>query len=258
VVGHGASGRDGVLAGVESLPGAVLGVVGGCGGIGASRFAAVLAATAASVFGRSLLIDLDSAAGGIDVLIGLESTPGPRWSSLRVDGGFLDPNLLLAGLPPWGRVAVLACDQPVLAADVVAQVLDAARLAGPVVLDLPRYRTAARDAALARCSFVGLVTAADVAALTAARRVLEDLVGAPVALIVRGPRRTSAGQLIGAPVAGRLPPAGGRDSRPLHHQHLPRAMRLVARGVLDALREPAASGPPALAPVPTGSPPAQW
>jgi len=68
----------------------VLGVVGGSGGVGASTFAAVLAA----VTGRAMLVDLDVVGGGIDVLLGIEDVAGARWSGLRVGGGRLDPALL--------------------------------------------------------------------------------------------------------------------------------------------------------------------
>ena len=51
----------------------MIGVVGGSGGVGASVFAAVLAATAAVLGGRALLIDLDVTGGGVDVTLGLES-----------------------------------------------------------------------------------------------------------------------------------------------------------------------------------------
>src|SRR5690349_916184 len=63
--------------------GLVLGVVGGSGGVGASSFAAVLAATA----GRSLLVDLDVAGGGLDVVLGIEAEAGARWSGLHLAGG---------------------------------------------------------------------------------------------------------------------------------------------------------------------------
>jgi hypothetical protein len=226
-----------VLVLVDNLLGAVIGIVGGSGGVGASRFAAVLAATAAVAFGRSLLVDLDPVGGGIDVLIGIESTPGPRWSSLQAAGGFLDPALLLAGLPAWGRVAVLACDQAALETDVVSQVVDAACRAGPVVLDLPRHRCAARDAAVSRCGFVGLVAASDVTGLTAARRIRADLDGAPVAVIARGARGSAhrSAELIGAPLAGRLPAGRRRDGTVLRYDRSPGPMRRIARGVLEAV-----------------------
>ena len=71
----------------------MFGVVGGSGGVGASTFAAVLAAVTA----RAMLVDIDVVGGGIDVLLGIEDVPGARWSGLRVGGGRLDPGSLADG-----------------------------------------------------------------------------------------------------------------------------------------------------------------
>src|SRR6266536_165036 len=114
----------------------VIGVVGGRGGAGASTFACVLAAMSA-LGGRAVLVDLDAAAGGIDVLLGIEATSGARWSGLRLDGGRLDPDMLVAGLPQWGSVAVLSADVAP-APGAVGQVLDVAARAGAVVVELGR------------------------------------------------------------------------------------------------------------------------
>ena len=68
------------------------------------------------------------------MLLGARRCAGPRWSQLRLAGGVLDAELLLAGLPPWGRVAVLACDRFGLPPpEGVVQVIDAARTVAPVV-----------------------------------------------------------------------------------------------------------------------------
>ena len=88
------------------MTGVVVGVIGGSGGVGASSFASVLAAAAVP----SVLIDLDLAGGGADVLLGIEAVPGARWSGLQLDGGRLDPALLADGLPRWRDVAVLAAE----------------------------------------------------------------------------------------------------------------------------------------------------
>ena len=83
----------------------VIGVSSGCGGAGASVFAAVLAACADP---PALLLDADPTGGGLDVLLGCEQLPGPRWPDLRLRGGTLDPAGLLAALPRWGPVAFLS------------------------------------------------------------------------------------------------------------------------------------------------------
>ena len=214
---------------------AVVGVVGGCGGVGASRFAAALAA---SVSGRSVLVDLDPAGGGIDVLLGIESVSGARWSGLRLAGGRLDPALLLAGLPAWGSVAVLAADTASLPApETVSQVLAAARQAGPVIIDLSRWPTQARTAALDSSDLVVLVAADDVGAVTAARSVLAGLGGAPAGVMVRGRARSvrPVAELVGARMLGRLPALRRREDVSLAPTALPRSLRQVAAGVLDAV-----------------------
>lgn len=68
----------------DGICGAVVAVIGGRGGAGASLFAVALAQAAAD----ALLVDLDPWAGGIDLLVGGETAPvcvGPTWR-YRVDG----------------------------------------------------------------------------------------------------------------------------------------------------------------------------
>jgi hypothetical protein len=219
----------------------VIGVVGGCGGVGASRFAAVLAAAATADGGRALLADLDPIGGGIDVLVGAEALPGPHWSQLHLAGGALDPQLLLTGLPAWGRVALLSGrDDDLPLPDVVEQVLDVAGAVVPVVIDLSRWPSPARAAALSRCSIVALLSACDLPAITAARVVRAGLGAVPVAVISRGPRGAAGrvADLIGAPAAARLPSLRRRDGVALGSGALPRQMRQVALGVLQALDSP--------------------
>jgi hypothetical protein len=215
----------------------VLGVVGGSGGVGATRFAAVLAAVAARAAGRSLLVDLDPVGGGVDVALGAERVAGPRWSGLRLAGGVLDSEVLLSGLPTWGRTAVLACDQ-LPPPSQVSQVIGAGASTVPVVLDLGRVDSPTRSAALARCTCVVLVTACDLAGVTAARSVAGSLgVSAPIALVVRGGRAPAArtAGLIGRPLAARLPLLRRRSDAALDPGRLPPAMQRVARGVLAGL-----------------------
>ena len=211
----------------------VLGVVGGSGGVGASTFAAVLAARAAAMYGHSVLVDLDIARGGIDILLGIEGAPGARWSGLRLGGGHLEPQALVAGLPQWRDVAVLAadrCQEP--EAEGVDQVIAVARQAGPVVLDLPRWPGEARTAALSRCELVVLVVRADIAGVTGARTVA-GAIDSPMGVLVRGRSSHGVAELIGADLLGRLPRIGRlSDSSP---DSGGARMRQVASGVLDAV-----------------------
>lgn len=204
----------------------VLGVVGGQGGVGASGFAATLAASASRRYGRCALIDLDCPSGGLDVLLGIEDAHGARWSGLRLAGGHLDPDVLLDGLPAWNEVRVLAADRAVEPAeDAVAQVVDVARRGAPVVLDLARWPSPARAAAVSRCSLVVLVVQPDVAGVTGARCVAASL-DARLGVLVRGSRASGrvVPPLVGAALLGRLPRRPAR-----------RRERAVAAGVLDAV-----------------------
>ena len=210
----------------------VIGVVGGSGGVGASSFAAALAVMS----GRSLLVDLDASSGGIDVALGIESVPGVRWSGLHVGGGRLDPDDLFERLPRWGPVSVLAADLPELDADATRQVLTSGQRAGPVVVDVPRARSAERTAAFACCDLVLVVARADVSGLVAAHAVVSALPDVARGLVVRrssvpGP---DAAALVGCPLLGALPPLD-RSPFELDPYRLPRAFARVAGGVLHGL-----------------------
>jgi hypothetical protein len=208
----------------------VLGVVGGSGGVGASMFAAVLASRAAELHGRSVLIDLDPIRGGIDVLLGIESVAGARWSGLRLAGGHLDPEELVDGLPGWGAVSVLAADGDP-DADAVAQVVEIAAGVGPVVVDLARWSSAARDTAVGLCHLVALIARPDVGGVTGARSVAAG-VAAPLGVLVRGRSASTVSDLVGARLLGRLPGMG----RPRESSSVTsRRVRQVAAGVLDAM-----------------------
>ncbi len=215
--------------------GSVIGVVGGSGGVGASSFAAVLAAVA----GPAVLVDLDGSSGGLDVLLGIEAVPGARWSGLQLAGGRLDPVDLIDGLPGWGPVAVLAADVPVDDPGAVVQVLGAAAAAGPVVVDLPRTHTAARAAALLVCELAIILGRADVGGLVAAHVVAAGLADRPRGVVLRrgevaGPR---AAEVVGCPLLGTLP-ALGRGRPSLDPWRPPRAAARVATGIRRGLAEP--------------------
>jgi MinD-like ATPase involved in chromosome partitioning or flagellar assembly len=210
----------------------VIGVVGGSGGVGATSFAAVVAAVASG----ALLVDLDVAGGGIDVTLGIESTPGARWSGLHLAGGRLDPDALVRGLPRWGAVPVLAADVADLDPDAVLQVLEVARACGPVVVDLPRRSCAERAAALLHCSLVVVVARADVDGLVAAHAVAAGLPELPIGLVCRRGEVASAdaARLVGVPLLGELPRMG-RPRMVLNSHHLPSGAGRVAAGVLRGL-----------------------
>ena len=246
----------------------VICVLGGCGGVGATRFAAVLASVAAARYGQAVLLDLDPAGGGIDIGLGIESVPGARWSGLRVAGGHLDPAALLQGVPRWGLTHVVAADTAEMPAPgTVSQVLAAAGEVAPVVADLSRWGDAARTATLSRADLVVLVVADDVPGVAAARSVVSalgtgcldpdqgtgfelcaglelgpgfelgpavdpKLVGAVVRTRSSRPAAAIA-ELTGARLLGRLAPIRARTDSILEADALPRLDRQVAADVLS-------------------------
>ena len=210
---------------------AVIGVVGGSGGVGASSFAALVA----RVCPGTALVDLDVDGGGVDVLLGLESAPGARWSGVRLAGGELDPQALRSGLVPWGGCAVLAADVDGLAPAAVTQAVEVAARGGPVVLDLPRRACAERAAAVALCDVVVIVVRADVAGLVAGHAVVGGLcpAGVPVGVVVRPGEveAPDAARLVGGRLLGELPTVRGR--RGLDLLRPPRRLQRLAAGVVS-------------------------
>lgn len=108
------------------------------GGVGASTVAALLAAERART-GPAALVDL-AGAGGIDVLLGVESRPGSRWPELAGLRGAVDPAELTGLLPRWRDVDVLSAARLATAPDPEAALAVCEALAargGTVVVDLP-------------------------------------------------------------------------------------------------------------------------
>jgi len=160
-------------------PARAVGVIGGCGGAGATVLAASLALAAARRSAGALLIDLDPFGGGIDVALGLEDRRGLRWPDLAEVSGRLSPVALRDALPSLRGLAVLSCvpaDHADLRPESVRAVLTAARQgAGLVVLDLPRPLSPAGMAGLDLADEVLVVVPAEVRAILAARRIVSVL-----------------------------------------------------------------------------------
>jgi secretion/DNA translocation related CpaE-like protein len=172
----------------DTRRGAVVAVIGGRGGAGASLFAAALALSAAD----PLLVDVDPWGGGIDLVLGSEAQAGLRWPDLAVQGGRLSLAALTQALPRYRGVTVLSSTHA--GADIQAgplgAVLDAGRRGGAtVVCDLPRRSTGAVETALDVADLVVLVTPADVRACAAAAAIAGSLsaINPNVGLVVRGP-----------------------------------------------------------------------
>jgi secretion/DNA translocation related CpaE-like protein len=168
--------------------GAVVAVIAGRGGAGASLLATALAQTASD----GLLIDADPWSGGIELVLGTESEPGLRWPDLALESGRLTFASLRDALPRRDGVSVLSstCTGGDIDAGPLAAVIDAGRRGGAtVVCDLPRSFTLAVETALDAADLVVLVTSADVRACAAAVAIAPLLraINPNVGLVVRGP-----------------------------------------------------------------------
>jgi secretion/DNA translocation related CpaE-like protein len=168
--------------------GDVVAVIGGRGGAGASLLAAALAQAATD----PLLVDLDPWGGGIDLLVGGETTPGVRWPDLALQGGRLNWSAVRAALPRHRGISMLSGTRHgfELDARAVDAVVDAGRRGGAtVVCDLPRRFTDAAQTALDIADLVVVVTQADVRACAATATIVPVLTGINpnVGLVVRGP-----------------------------------------------------------------------
>lgn len=173
-----------------SGPGWVIGCLGGCGGAGASTFAAVASLVSARR-ARTVLLDADPLGGGLDVLLGLERKAGARWPDVAAVRGRIEGQALADAVPHLESLAVLSWDRSggSVGADAAGAVLSAAvRAGGRVVVDLPRRPDPASVAFVAALDLLILVVPATVRATAASAALLrQDLGGAAIRLVVRDP-----------------------------------------------------------------------
>lgn len=173
--------------------GTVVAVIGSRGGAGASTLAASLALTASTRGVSTLLVDADPWAGGLDVLLGAEMTPGLRWPDLASARGRLPVAALAQSLPQVGGVSLVSWDRrpraPFL--DALTSVIGAGRrgfdlvivdVARPLLCPEPMRGHADggegapdREVLLPVFDSLLLVVPAEVRAVTAAAQLLPDL-----------------------------------------------------------------------------------
>ncbi|MBF8193167.1 CpaE-like family protein [Nonomuraea sp. K274] len=162
----------------EPRSGAVICVVGGRGGVGASVLSACLALRASGDHLRTLLVDADPLGGGIDALLGHEEAPGARWGDLVAREGRIGAGALQAALPSFGDLAVLSFHRGEVAAippQAMRSVLEAGRRGFDlVVVDLPRHFDPAAIEALTRAKATLLVAVADVRGILSTAQVLGE------------------------------------------------------------------------------------
>jgi len=213
---------DRIADSVESAaePALTVGVIGGSGGAGASTLACALAVAAARAGRRTMLVDGDPLGGGLDVLLGVEHTAGLRWPELAGARGRVNSGVLEASLPRLGELSLLSWDRgaPVsLPPRALRSVLGAARRrGGVVVVDLPRRLDEVAAEAFAQVDVGLLVIPAELRAVAAAGRVAAalGLVLDDLRIVARGPfggglDAAEIAELVGAPLAGELPPEPG-------------------------------------------------
>lgn len=190
-------------------PALTVAVVGGSGGCGASVLSAALA-TRAALAGRTVVAaDLDTAGGGLDVVLGLERERGPRWRDLQGLRGAVDARPLRDRLPTSQEgVAVLSRDRSWLPPDLQLEPVVLAALATVtdlLLLDAPHDRIPlpAPDAVL-------LLALGTLPGLAGAQVVADRLLGEGlrpwlVTRSVRGPLRQRVSQVLDLPLLADLP-----------------------------------------------------
>jgi secretion/DNA translocation related CpaE-like protein len=209
-------------------------VTGGCGGAGASTLAAALAVTSARE-APTVLLDADPHGGGLDVLLGVEQTPGARWPELVESRGRLGAAALSQALVPVGELRLLSWDRSAattVPAEAMATVLDAAGRAGDlVVVDVPRRWDDPGSIAVAGADLALLVVPATVRAVASAAHTVRALqaLTAEVRVVVRDPApgglgSADVGRAIGLSVAAEI------DSEPAVRQAADRGEPPVRRG----------------------------
>ncbi|MCM6772741.1 hypothetical protein NDR87_06240 [Nocardia sp. CDC159] len=236
--------------------GAAVAIVGAGGGAGASVLAAAVALTAAAErFRRDvLLVDGDPLGGGLDLLLGIESTAGLRWPDLVVEDGRVAAHALHDALPAVApRLSLLSCARvddgpphdirPAAARAVVA----AGRAAGDlVVCDVSTAHGPHTDHMLDAADLVVLLVPARLRAIAAARAVAAHIRprNTNQALVIRGPapgglRAPEIAESLSLPLLSTLRPQPSLPHRlertGLGTPHGP--LRTAAHAVLDALPE---------------------
>lgn len=224
--------------------GAVVAVMAGRGGAGASLFATALAKSARD----ALLIDADPWSGGIDLVVGSEEKPGLRWPDLALEHGRLDFAALKQALPGLGGLTILSSVRSgnEVEPGPLAAVIDAARRGGAtVVCDLPRRLTRAVEFALDAADLVVLVTTADVrcCAATTAVAAAVGAINPNVGVVVRGPspaglRSADVARIVELPLLAAMRPQsnlGGMLERGGLRMDRRSPLALAARQVLTVL-----------------------
>lgn len=201
---------------------AVLGVVAGRGGAGASLLTVALGLAGVRFGLRTLLIDADPLGGGLDLVLGEEHASGARWADLTARQGRISRQALWNAVPTVHGMGLLTwahdATAPIPPAAMRAVLNAATRGTDLVVIDLPRDCCGGAEEALQRASSVVLLVPAEVRATIAANRLASRLRKQTSRLrtVVRyQPSGGLSGDVIsgslGVPLAGELKPEPGLE-----------------------------------------------
>lgn len=172
-------------------PGRVIGVLGGCGGGGATTLTAALGLAAVHRKRTAMLVDTDPCGPGLDRVLGMETVDGVRWDAVTQTTGRLSAASLREALPRLQGLGVLTWGsgtpgsvQPFA----VKEVVNAGRRGHDLVLlDLPRGAERTLPELVSRCDELVVVTTATVPSIAATARLLALTAGhAGRHLVVRG------------------------------------------------------------------------
>jgi secretion/DNA translocation related CpaE-like protein len=193
--------------------GAVVAVVGGSGGAGATTLACALGQVAGAS-SPALVVDLDPIGPGCDVQLALDDAPGVRWDSLGTASGRLSGRSLREAVPRRDGVGVLGFPPLpcALAPGAVREALSAARRGhDTVVVDLPRHGDLVPET-LARATLTVVVVVPTPAGVGSAARWVARLADrSRVGLVVRGrcPDPGRVAVTVDAPVLAVMAPQRG-------------------------------------------------
>ncbi len=238
----------------------VVGIVGGCGGAGASTLSILFAAGAAAWGFPVLLVDGDQWGGGLDFAMDAGELPGLRWPDLFNASGPINAEQLASALPKAAGISLLAwagapADSPghldFRATAAIGEVMQAARSSfGLVVIDVGRSPESLAALGV-HCDGFVVVVPSRFQAAAAAARLVRDLPPAPVGLLVRGPFRDGVDSqvvaaAVGIPCIGVMPELRG-IADVLDDGHLlgllkRRKVRHLNAGLLDWLEDRGGSG----------------
>lgn len=177
--------------------GLVAGVLGACGGVGATTTAAGMAVAAARE-GAAMLVDLDGLSVGHEIVFGPTGGMGGGWADLKNLSGQVSIESLREALPSAGSITLVGhaneerCEEPPESAR-RALLLAARQGMAATVVDLPRTLPLLREISTLLDACLIVITA-DIKAVLAARR-LVALLGELELPVVAGIRRSKRGGL---------------------------------------------------------------